>query len=134
MDNVPRDPDRPSVADLDEALRTYRRLAVIVPVMVIGGIAAVIGLSYLGTYLAPPYGVYYLGWRLSEWGLVGLLVVLVLYLWTTGRKLGRLLDDRTLLAFPIIGILSGLSVVAQHANARGLEWSGFLGPLRPIGR
>ena len=126
--------DRPSVADLDAALRIYRRLLPVLLVIVVGGFAAVIGLSHLGTWLKPPYGLRVMGWTLTEWGLVLLVVGLLAYLWVTGRKLGRLLDDRTLLSFPIVGILSGLQVIAQHANARGMEWSGFFGPLRPARR
>lgn len=127
-------PDRPSVEDLDAALRTYRRLLVMSLAIVILGFAAVIGLSFLGTWLAPPYGLRIMGWSLTEWGLVLLLAGLLGYLWVMGRRLGRLLDDRTLLSFPIAGILSGLQVIAQHAHARGMEWSGFLGPLRPARR
>ncbi|MGU3538013.1 ABC transporter ATP-binding protein [Methylobacterium sp. A54F] len=124
-------PDRPTVEDLDAALRTYRRLLLTALAIVVLGFPSVIGLSFLGTWLAPPYGLRIMGWSLTEWGLVLLLAGLFGYLWVTGRKLGCLLDDRTLLAFPIVGILSGLQVIAQHAHARGMAWSGFLGPLRP---
>jgi small-conductance mechanosensitive channel len=127
-------PDRPTVEDLDAALRTYRRLLLALLAIVLLGFPAVIGLSFLGTWLAPPYGLRIMGWSLTEWGLVILLAVLLGYLWITGRRLGQLLDDRTLLSFPIVGILSGLQVIAQHAHARGMEWSGFLGPLRPARR
>lgn len=123
--------DRPSVADLDAALRIYRRLLPVLLVIVIGGFAAVIGLSHLGTWLAPPYGLRVMGWTLTEWGLVLLVVGLLAYLWVTGRKLGHLLDDHTLRSMPpIVGIMTRLQVTAQHAHARGMEWSGFLGPLR----
>lgn len=126
--------DRPTVEDLDEALRFYRRLVVFLLAVVFAGFPAVVGLSFLGTWLKPPYGLRIAGWTLTEWGLVLLVVGLFAYLWIAGRKLGRLLDDRTLLSFPIVGIMSGLQVIAQHAHARGLKWGAFLGPLRPAKR
>ncbi len=126
--------DRPSVEDLGAALRIYRRCLPVLLVILIGGFAAVIGFSHLGTWLAPPYGLRIMGWTLTEWGLVLLVVGLLAYLWVTGRKLGDLLNDHTLRSMTIVGILTVLHVIAQHAHARGLEWSGFLGPLRPVRR
>jgi len=126
--------EQPTVADVNEALRIYRRLIIRLPVIVFGGFACAIGLSYLSTYLAPPYGLHYLGWNLPEWGLIALVVLLLADLWFTGRRLGQLLNDPALKAFPIAALFSGLSVIAQRANAIGMEWSGFLGPLRPVKR
>lgn len=126
--------DRPTVEDLDVALRIYRRLLPVLLAIVVGGFAAVIGFSHLGTWLKPPYGLRIMGWTLTEWGLVLLVVGLLAFLWIAGRKLGHLLDDHTLRTMPVVGILSGLQVIAQHAHARGMEWSGFFGPLRPAKR
>ena len=126
--------DRPSVEDLDEALTIYRRLLVTSLAIVVLGFAAVIGLSFLGTWIAPPYGLRIGGWSLTKIGMVVLVFGLLAYLWITGRKLGVLLDDQTLRSMPIVGILTGLQVIAGHAHARGMEWSGFFGPLRPARR
>lgn len=121
----------PSVEDLNLALRLYRRLLLRLVAILVLGLAAIVGLSYLGTYLAPPYGLYVFGESLSTWGLVGLLVLLIAECWWEGRALGRALQDPILLRSPISALLSGLTVVAQRANAMNMEWSGFLGPLRP---
>lgn len=134
MDHANSTTNRPTVEELEEALRVYRRLLVFLLAVAFVGFPTVVGLSFLGTWLRPPYGLHIAGWTLTEWGFVLLVVGLLAYLWITGRKLGRLLDDRTLLSFPIVGIMSGLQVVAQHAHARGLKWGPFLGPLRPSGR
>ena len=90
-----------------------------------------VGLSFLGTYLAPPYGLYIYGESLTTWGLIVLVALLIAECWWEGRAVGRALQDSTLLGFPVVGLLSGLSVVAQRANAMGMEWSGFFGPMRP---
>lgn len=132
MDNATL--DRPSVADLDAALLIYRRLVPVILVIVVGGFASVIGLSYLGTWLAPPYGLRIGGWSLTEIGMAVLVFGLLAYLWIAGRRLGVLLDDQTLRSMPIVGILTGLQVIAGHAHARGLEWGVFFGPLRPVRR
>ena len=120
-----------SVEDLNLALRLYRRLLLRLVLIFVLGFAAVIGLSFLGTYLAPPYGLYIFGESLSTWGLIVLVVLMLAECWWEGRAVGRALQDPILLRSPMVGLLSGLSVVAQHANAIGMEWSGFLGPLRP---
>lgn len=123
-----------SVEDLNLALRLYRRLMLRMVVIVVLGFAGVIGLGYASSYLSPPYGLYIFGQDLSTWGLVVLLVLLVAECWWEGRAVGLALHDPVLLRLPIIGLLSGLGVVAQRANAMGMEWSGFLGPLRPARR
>ncbi len=66
--------------------------------------------------------------------MVVLVAELLGYLWVTGRKLGRLLNDQTLLSFPVVAILSALTVIAERAQAMGLEWSAFFGPIRPARR
>ncbi len=123
--------EQSSVEDLDLALRLYRRLLSRLVALFVLGFAAVVGLSYLGTYLAPPYGLYVFGESLSTWGLMLLVALLIAECWWEGRAVGRALQDPILLGSPIIGLLSGLGVIAQRANAMGMEWSGFLGPLRP---
>ena len=123
--------EQSSVEDLDLTLRLYRRLLLRLVVFFVLGMAAVVGLSFLGTYLAPPYGLRVFGQDLSTWGLMVLVVLLIAECWWEGRAVGRALQDRILLRSPILGLLSGLGVVAQRANAMGMEWSGFLGPLRP---
>lgn len=121
----------PSVADLNLALRLYRRLLLRLVAILGLGLAAIVGLSYLGTYLAPPYGLYVFGEALSTWGLVVLVVLMLAECWWEGRAVGRALRDPILLRSPVTGLLSGLGVVAQRANAMGMEWGAFLGPLRP---
>ncbi len=123
--------EQSSVEDLDLALRIYRRLLLRLVVLFVLGMAAVVGLGYLGTYLAPPYGLRVFGQDLSTWGLMVLVVLLIAECWWEGRAVGRALQDPILLRSPIIGLLSGLGIVAQRASAMGMEWSGFLGPLRP---
>ena len=123
--------EQSSVEDLDLTLRLYRRLLLRLVMFFVLGMAAVVGLGYLGTYLAPPYGLRVFGQDLSTWGLMVLVVLLIAECWWEGRAVGRALQDPILLRSPILGLLSGLGVVAQRANAMGMEWSGFLGPLRP---
>lgn len=124
----------PTVDDLNLALALYRRLLLHLVLIVFGGFAAAIALSYLGRLISPPYGVYVWGWSLSEWGMVAVIVLLGATLWFTGRRIGRVLNDQVLLSQPIVALFSGITVIAQHANAMGMEWSGFLGPLRPVKR
>ena len=125
-------PHPSSVDELNLALRLYRRLMLRLVLIVVLGFAAVFALGALGTALAPPYGLYVLGWDLGTWGLVILVALLIAELWWDGRAIGRALNDPVLLGFPVIGVLSGLGVIAQRANAMGMEWSGFFGPLRPV--
>ena len=123
--------EQSSVEDLNLALRLYRRLFFRLFLLFFLGFPAVIGLSFLGTYLSPPYGLYIYGESLSTWGLIVLVTLLIAECWWEGRAVGRALHDSILLGFPVVGLLSGLSVVAQRANNMGMEWSGFFGPLRP---
>ena len=122
---------QPSVAELNLALRLHRRLLLRLVAIFFLGLAAVVGLSYLGTYLAPPYGLYLFGESLTTWGLIALLVLIIAECWWEGRCIGRALRDPLLLRLPLVGLMSGLGVIAQRAHALGMEWSGFLGPLRP---
>lgn len=124
--------DDSSVEDLNLALSFYRRLLIRLPLILVLGIAAVIGLSHLGTALSPPYGVYFLGWDLTTWGLLGLLAALFAELWWEGRQIGHALDSPEMRASPIATLMGGLGVIAQRARGMGMEWSGFLGPLRPV--
>ncbi|GJE55212.1 MULTISPECIES: ABC transporter ATP-binding protein [Methylobacterium] len=126
--------DQSSVEDLDLALRLYRRLVFRLLAILVLGFGAVIGLSHLGTALSPPYGIYILGWGLATWGLIGLLALIVLELWWEGRQIGRALNDPGMQASPIAGLMGGIGVIAERAQAMGMEWSGFLGPLRPARR
>lgn len=123
--------DITSIEKLNLALRLYRRLLFRLVGIVVLGFAGVIGLSYVGDLVSPPYGLYIFGESLSTWGLTVLLILLIGEIWWDGRAIGRLLSDPVLLYVPVIGIMSGLNVIAQRANAMGMEWSGFLGPLRP---
>ena len=123
--------EQSSVEDLNLALRLYRRLFFRLVLLFVLGSPALVGLSYLGTYLSPSYGLYIYGESLSTWGLIVLVSLLIAEFWWEGRSIGRALDDPILLGSPVIGLMSGLGVIAQRANALGMEWSGFLGPLRP---
>lgn len=129
-----RNLDHSIVEDLDLALRLSRRVMVRLPTIVVLGFAAVVGLAFLGTWLSPPYGLYNFGEDLMTWGLIALLIVLFAELWSDGRQIGRALNDPLLLWHPPLGLLSGVSVIAQRARTMGMEWSGFYGPLRPVRR
>ncbi|MGU3360411.1 ABC transporter ATP-binding protein [Methylobacterium sp. M6A4_1b] len=122
--------DYVSVEDLNAALRVFRRL----PLELLGFLILLpivcIGLSRLGTALAPPYGVYVLGQGLVTWGLLLMLVLLYGLFWWRGRQVGRLLNDPEILASPVTSLLSVPDVLARRAQALGMEWSGFYGPLR----
>lgn len=123
--------DSVSVEDLNAALRIFRRLALEVLGFLILLPIVLIGLSRLGTALNPPYGLYIFGWDLVTWGLLLILVPLFGLLWRRGRQIGRLLNDRGILASPLISLLSVPGVIARRAQALGMEWTGFYGPLRP---
>ena len=116
------------------ALRLYRRLMARVVLIVVLGLVADIGLAFLGTWLSPPYGVYVLGQDLMTWGMIAVLVLLLAEIWWDGRQIGRALNDKVMLYLPALGLMSGLSLIAQRAKAMGMEWSGFYGPLRPARR
>lgn len=124
--------DDVSVEDLNAALAVFRRL----PLELLGFLillpAVVFGLSQLGTAIAPPYGLYVFGWSLGTWGLLIMLALLFGLLWWRGRQVGRLLNDRDILASPVMNLLSVPGVMARRAQALGMEWSGFYGPLRPV--
>lgn len=126
--------DQSSVEDLDLALRHYRRLTLRLPAILILGFAAAIGLSRLGVALSPPYGVYVLGWGLGTWGLIGVLLLMFVELWWEGRQIANALSDPEMQGSPIAGLMGGLPLIAERARAMDMEWSGFLGPLRPVRR
>ncbi len=123
--------DDVSPDDLNAALRVFRRL----PLELLGFLILLpvvgIGLSRLSQALSPPYGVYILGQGLVTWGLLLMLALLFGLFWLRGRQIGRLLDDPVILASPVTSLLSVPELLARRANALGMEWSGFYGPLRP---
>lgn len=124
--------DHSSVEELNLALRLYRRLLVRLPLILVLGFAGVIGLSRLSTVLSPPYGVYFLGWGLETWGLLGLLALLFAELWWEGRQIGKALNHPALLDAPIMGLMGGLGVISERAAEIGMEPGFFHDPLRPI--
>jgi hypothetical protein len=123
--------DYASVEDLNAALRVFRRL----PLELLGFLILLpivgVGLSWLSSALAPPYGLYIFGEGLVTWGLLLMCALLFGLLWWRGRQVGRLLNDPAILASPVMSLLSVPGVVAERAQALGMEWSGFYGPLRP---
>ncbi|MBO1081785.1 hypothetical protein [Roseomonas haemaphysalidis] len=124
LDDVP-------VEDVNAALRIFRRL----PLELLGFLILLpvvgVGLSKLSTILSPPYGLYIFGQGLVTWGLLLMLILLFGLLWSRGRHIGRLLNDPVIMASPVVSLLSAPGVLAKRANALGMEWSGFYGPLRP---
>lgn len=122
--------DYVSVEDLNAALRVFRRL----PLELLGFLIlmpiVVIGLSRLGTALAPPYGLYIFGQSLVTWGLLLMLALLFALLRLRGRQVGRLLNAPDILASPVMSLLSVPGVMAERARALDMQWSGFYGPLR----
>ncbi len=65
------------------------------------------------------------------WGLLLMLALLFGLLWWRGRQVGRLLNDRDILASPVMSLLSVPGILARRAQTLGMEWTGFYGPLRP---
>lgn len=124
--------DQSSVEELNLALRHYRRLGLRLAAFLILGFPMMLGVVHLNTWLSPPYGVYILGEDLVTWALLALLALLFAEFWWEGRQIGRALNDPTLLSSPVASLLSGINVIARRANAMGMEWRGFFGPLRPI--
>jgi hypothetical protein len=123
--------DAVSVEDLNAALRVVRRLHLellgfLILLPIVG-----IGLSWLSTALAPPYGLSIFGQGLVTWGLLLTLALLFGLFWWRGRQVGLLLHDPAILASPVMSLMSVPGVLAARAQALGLEWSGFYGPLRP---
>lgn len=121
-----------SVEELNLALRHYRRLPLRLLLILVLGFAADFGLGWLGRWASPPYGVYVFGEDLATWGLIALLALTFAALWWEGRQIGRALNDPVLLASPVTGLMSGIGVIARRADAMGMKWSGFFGPLRPV--
>lgn len=124
--------DHSSVEDLNLALRHYRRLMIRLPLILVLGFAAAIGLTYLGTALSPPYGVYILGWDLTTWGLLGLLAVLFAELWWEGRQIGQALNSVEMQSAPIASLLGGQALIGARAREHGMKPGPFNGPLQPI--
>lgn len=134
-DPAPAEPrlrlDQSSVAELNGALRIYRRLPLDLLGMLVLLVVLLLGLPRLSAALAPPYGFYVFGMGLTEWGLLALLAAMFgLFRWR-GRQVGTLLQDPVLMAAPVGALLHGIGVIAARAKAMGMEWSGFFGPLRP---
>ncbi|XYD10130.1 ABC transporter ATP-binding protein [Methylobacterium sp. NMS12] len=123
--------DSVSVEDLNAALRVVRRL----PLELLGFLILLpivcIGLSWLSTAIAPPYGVYFFGEGLVTWGLILMLALLFGLFWWRGRQIGLRLHDPDIVASPVMSLLSVPGILAERAQAVGMEWSGFYGPLRP---
>ena len=117
--------------DPNAALRVVRRL----PLELLGFLILLpivgIGLSWLSTALAPPYGLSIFGQGLVTWGLLLTLALLFGLFWWRGRQVGLLLHGPAILASPVMSLMSVPGVLAARAQALGLEWSGFYGPLRP---
>lgn len=126
--------DRSSIEDLNRALSHYRRLTIRLPLILVLGFAAAIGLSFLGTALSPPYGVYILGWDLMTWGLLGVLALLFAELWWEGRQIGRALDSVEMQSAPIASLLSGQALIGERAREHGMKPGPFNGSLRPVPR
>lgn len=124
----------PSVDGLNLALRCYRRLLFRSVAIVVLGFAAAIGLSEIGTLISPPYGLYILGEGLGTWGLIVVVALLIAEFYWEGRQIGQALNDPATTLLPLVALTSGLGIVAQRATTMGMEWSGFLGPLRPVRR
>ena len=107
-----------SVEDINEALRLLRRMSARIAIIFVGGLVLTMLLFMMsGT--------------LGEIGLIALLVALIAEIWIDGRAMGVALGDPTLKTLPLIGVLSAPTAIAQRANAIGMEWTGFFGPLRP---
>ncbi|WCS27875.1 ABC transporter ATP-binding protein [Methylobacterium sp. NMS14P] len=123
--------DSVSVEDLNAALRVVCRL----PLELLGFLILLpivcIGFSWLSTAIAPPYGVYIFGEGLVTWGLILMLALLFGLFWWRGRQIGLHLHDPDIVASPVMSLLSVPGILAERAQAVGMEWSGFYGPLRP---
>ena len=125
------------MAELNDALRIYRRLPldllgmmVLLVVLLLG----LLGLPRLSVALAPPFRLYVFGMGLTEFGLLALLAAMFgLFRWR-GKQVGTILQDPVLLADPVGALVHGIGVIANRAKAMGMEWSGFFGPLRPARR
>lgn len=115
-----------SVDDLNLALRLYRRLLLCMLVILLLGFDAAFALF--------PVNVYVLGTSLAEWALMATLLLLAAEACWEGWQIGRALNDPTFRFLPVLMLPSGMGIIAQRATAMGMEWSAFLGPLRPIRR
>ena len=109
---------QPSVEDINRALRLLRRMLARIALIFVGGlILDVILFQFSGA--------------LGEFGLIALLVALIAEVWIDGRAIGHAIGDSTLKAMPLLAMLSAPQAIAQRADAAGMEWTGFFGPLRP---
>lgn len=123
-----------TVEELNEALRLYRRLLKRLALIVVVGVIAVAVLAQLSMALNPPYGVYIMGEGLATWGLIGLVVAMAAQLWIDGRALGKVLNDPAMKTFPVLAAMTAVTLIATRANAMGMTWTGFFGPLRPLAK
>lgn len=124
-----------SVDDLNLAVRLYRRLMLRMVAIVLIGFAAAIMLSWVGTLISPPYGVYIYGESLAELTLMVMLFALVAEFYWEAWQISPVLHEPSLRFLPIPLLLTGMLTVSQRAHAMGMRRSGFLGlgPLRPVG-
>ena len=113
-----------TVEELNEALRLYRRLLV--------RLFAIFFLGIIGCWLLSLADVSIFGESLATWSLIAVLVLILAEVWWDGRQIGLILKDPLLKTIPVVGVLSGLGVIAQRAHAMGMRWSGFFGDLRPV--
>lgn len=122
--------DESSVEELNQALGIYRRFCIELLGIFILIPLVLLGMSRLSSALAPPYGLYFLGWDLTTWGLLAVLALMFGLFWLRGRQLATILHGPGMAGSPFWMVLNGIGVIAERAEQIGMEWSGFLGPLR----
>jgi hypothetical protein len=117
--------------DINLALRLYRRLLLRILAIVGLGLVGVAVLAKISPIILPPRGRIG-GMGLVDWGLIALVILVAAEIFWDGTKIGRALKDPMMRFFPLLGLMSLPTIIAQRANAIGMQPSRFMGPLKPI--
>jgi hypothetical protein len=121
-----------SIDDLNQALALLRQVWRRSGVIFVLGIGLSMAFFWISRRINPD-GISIVGitsGELTFWGMMATLVVLLAQIYLTGRKIGRILQEPSLMS--LTGFMYAPLVIAQKASPLGMKPGFFLRPLRPI--